>query len=495
MKFYTTVNDKRKLLKRWKALIIVCSILVVLALSIGIWAIYNYVKRDYNDKGKSDYLKSIENTEIKEKKNIVLILLDDMGFGDLSLTGSEAIETPNIDALASNGIFFTNYYSPNPICSASRAGMLTGRIPVRTLTCGAYMDTETFGGHMASLLQVFLGTYPYANQGLPTDEILLSDVLQTVGYHTGLFGKWHLGVKDKERPNNRGFDDFYGALYSDDMAPYRVYDNEKVVHNSMTDQSNLTKELTQQAIEFVDDSLDKEEPFFLYYASPYPHWPPQCSEEWKGSSKAGTYGDAMQEVDWSIGQIVDKLEEEGILEDTLILFTSDNGPWYEGDTAEGDRGRKSTKYNGGSHVPLIASMVGTLPEGKEEGSLISGLDIFPTILDMLNINLPTDRIIDGISMWDAWREISEPTREFVFINDKKDEFALIEGHFKYIQRCASDIGAYWNLSAGPFLYDLSVDESESYDVSMLYPDVAESMKNKVDAIKKELKENIRGWIK
>lgn len=493
MKFYSYNNGKRKVLKVWKALISIGVIIFIIAVVLGSLSIYNFVKRDYNDEGRIKYLNSLEGTKTAEKKNVVVILLDDMGYGDLSLTGSLAFETPNIDRLASNGILFENYYAPNPICSASRAGLLTGRMPVRTLTAGAYMNTETLEGRMASLLQVFLGTYPYANEGLPIDEILLPEILQKVGYETALIGKWHLGVREQEFPTNRGFNKFYGALYSDDMNPYRVYDNNEVVYDSLKDKSNLTKELTSEALEFIDDN--KENPFFLYYASPFPHWPPSCSEEWVGSSKGGTYGDTMQEVDWSIGEIINKLESENLLEDTLIIFTSDNGPWYEGATDDGDRGRKGTKYNGGSHVPLIVSMKGTIEEGKVDDHLISGLDIFPTILDMLDIDLPDDRIIDGISMWDAWRGLSEPTRNYVYINDKKDEFAYIEGNFKYMQRSASEIGPYWNLSTGPFLYDLSVDKKEAYDVSMLYPEIAERMKNKVDEIKKELSDNIRGWIK
>lgn len=486
-------TSKKKLSKRLISLIVVAGIVVVMAIVLGIMSIYNYVKRDYNQSAHDAYLSSLKNAKTHEKKNVIIFYLDDMGYGDLSLTGSTAIKTPNIDKLAENGTLYDNYYAPNPICSASRAGLLTGRLPVRTLTAGAYMDTESAGGFFANLIQLFLGTYPYANTGLPTDEILLPEILKEVGYSTGLYGKWHLGVKDKEFPTNRGFDRFYGALYSDDMDPYRIYDNKKVVNESLKDQSDLTKTLTSKMLEFIDEN--KDGPFFMEYASPYPHWPPQCSDEFKGSSKAGTYGDAMQEVDWSIGEIVKKVEQEGLIEDTLIIFSSDNGPWYEGDTDDGDRGRKGTKYNGGSHVPLIVSMQGTVPAGRVDSHLISGLDIFPTVLDMIGVVPPKDRIIDGISMWAAFKGEENPKREFVFINDKKDEFALIDGNFKYIQRAASEIGPYWNLTTGPFLYDLSVDKSESYDVSMLYPDVMSSMAKRVDDLKAELDKNPRGWIK
>ena len=478
--------------KKFWALIIAAAVLFVIIASSLIFALYNYLHRDYRHEGRKEYLDEVSQTgAFGEKKNVIIILLDDMGYGDLSCTGAKAISTPNIDALAEEGILFTNYYAPNPICSASRAGMLTGRYPLRTLTAGAYMDTETMSGHLASFWQCVIGTYPYWNTGLPTDEILLPEVLQAVGYETALFGKWHLGVKEEERPNNRGFDYFLGALYSDDMKPYRVYENEEVLHKEPYDQTQLTKELTAGMLDFISEN--KDEPFFLYYASPFPHWPAQVSEDFAGSSQAGTYGDCMQEIDWSVGQIVEKLEEEGLRDDTLIIFSSDNGPWYEGATG-GQRGRKASKYNGGSHVPLIASMPGTLPAGKEEDSLMSGLDNFPTVLSMLGIDLPQDRVIDGMDMWSAWKGESDPKRTMLFLNDDKDSFAMVENNFKYIERAPSEMGHYWNLQQGPFLYNMDTDPEEAYDVSAHYPEIAAGMAQAVEQFKQSLQENIRGWI-
>ncbi len=485
-------KKKKNWFLRHLGLFITLSIVVVLLITYGSVCIYNFVKRDYNDKGRTNYLNNLSETTEHEKKNVIVVLLDDMGYGDLSCTGSKAISTPNIDALAESGILFENYYAPNPICSASRAGLLTGRMPIHTLTSSAYMDTESISGHFASQLQCILGTYPYMNTGLPTDEILLPEILQKVGYTTGLFGKWHLGVKDKEFPTNRGFDQFYGALYSNDMKPYKIYDNKKVVCEKDYDQTKLTKELTDKCVSFIDQN--KDEPFFMYYASPFPHYPAACSSEWENTSKGGTYGDCMQEVDWSVGQIVNKLEKEGLLEDTLIMFTSDNGPWYEGATG-GSRGRKGTKYNGGFHVPLIVSMKNTLPANVTNDGLVSGLDIFPTVLSMIGIDAPTDRVIDGIDMWSSWVNSTDSPRTELFLNDDKDSFALVMNNFKYIERSASEIGRYWNLQAGPFLYDLDTDKEEAYDVSSLYPEVASTMAEKIKNYKSELKKNIRGWIK
>lgn len=479
-------------LKNKIILAVVSAIVLVITATCLIFSIYNVVKRDYRPEGRKNYLDEVANAGAQgAKKNIIVILLDDMGYGDLSCTGSKAINTPNLDALAENGILFTNYYAPNPICSASRAGLLTGRYPLRTLTAGAYMDTETISGHLASFWQCVIGTYPYWNTGLPTDEILLPEVLQAVGYDTALFGKWHLGVKEEERPNNRGFDYFLGALYSDDMKPYRVYENEKVLHSESYDQTQMTKDLTEGMLEFISEN--KDGPFFMYYASPFPHWPAQASEDFIGSSKGGIYGDCMQEIDWSVGQIMQKLEEEGLTEDTLVIFSSDNGPWYEGATG-GQRGRKASKYNGGSHVPMIASMPGTIPSGKTEDSLMSGLDVFPTILSMIGVKLPQDRIIDGIDMWAAWKGEAEPQRTVLYLNDDKDSFAMVENNFKYIERAPSEMGHYWNLKQGPFLYDMATDPEEAYDVSSLYRETAERMAQSIEKFKKSLKENVRGWI-
>ena len=469
---------------------IAATVLVVVLLVAAILnRVINIALRDYRPEGRKRYL---EDAEMKNSQapNIVLIYVDDMGYGDLGCTGATAISTPNIDALAEDGVLLTNYYAPAPICSASRAGLLTGRYPIRTLTSGAYMNTEGMSGHLANLLEVVKGTYPYQNDGLPTDEILLPEVLQQAGYETALVGKWHLGIQEEERPYNRGFDLFYGALYSDDNDPYRIYHNNEVVHYEPYDQSGMTKELTQVATQFIDDNQDG--PFFLYYASPFPHWPASASEEWLGTSQAGIYGDCMQEVDWSVGEIMGTLEENGLLENTLVIFTSDNGPWYDGATG-GQRGRKDNNYNGGSHVPFIAYMPGTIPEGEIYDGLMSGVDVFPTILTLLGIELPQDRVIDGMDMWPFLTGQSDSPRTELFLNKDKDTFALLEDNFKYLERSYSENGTYWMLQQGPFLYNLDTDPEEAYDVTTHFPEKAEEMAQKIDSFKQSLKENIRGW--
>ncbi|MBR3129896.1 MAG: sulfatase-like hydrolase/transferase [Clostridia bacterium] len=483
-KHQNTETRRRRGIGKWIAASLAALVIV------GILAVeyVNYILRDYRPEGRKQYLETIE--QVNNPRNVVIIYVDDMGYGDLSCTGATAISTPNIDALAENGVLLTNYYAPAPICSASRAGLLTGRYPIRTLTTGAYMNTEGMSGHWSNAIEYVKGTYQYLNTGLPTDEILLPEVLQQAGYETALVGKWHLGIREKESPNNRGFDLFYGALYSDDNDPYRIYHNDKVVHYEPYDQTLMTAELTEVAVQFIEDN--KDQPFFLYYASPFPHWPAQAGEAWVGTSQAGVYGDCMQEVDWSVGEIMKSLEENGLTENTLVLFTSDNGPWFEGSTG-GQRGRKDTNYGGGSHVPFIAYMPGTIPAGEVYDGLMDGIDVFPTILSFLKINEPTDRVIDGIDMLSYLKGETASPRTSLFINKDKSTYAVIDGSFKYLERSYSENGTYWMLQQGPFLYNLETDPEESYDVTTHYPEKAEELAQKIKAFKESLKDNIRGW--
>lgn len=483
----TDVTGKR-ILRRGR--IVFCALILAAVLALGIYEVINYILRDYRPEGRKRYLDTVEMKDNKPK-NVVIIYVDDMGYGDLSCTGSTTISTPNIDALAESGVLLTNYYAPSPVCSASRAGLLTGRYPIRTLTTEVYMDTEGVNGHIADLIERVQGVYQFQNNGLPTDEILLPEVLQQVGYETALVGKWHLGIRAEERPNKRGFDFFYGALYSNDNSPYRIYNNDEVIHDAPYDQTLMTKELTEVAQQFIVDNQDA--PFFLYYAAPFPHWPSNASEEWQGTSQAGIYGDCMQEVDWSVGEIIGTLEECGLAENTLVLFTSDNGPWYDGATG-GQRGRKGTNYNGGSHVPFIAYMPGTIPAGEVYDGLMSGIDVFPTILSLNEISLPEDRIIDGLDMWSYLTGTSDSPRSSLFLNKDKSTFALIEGNFKYIERSSSENGNYWMLQQGPFLYNLATDPEEAYDVTTHFPEKAEELADKIRVFEQGLKENIRGWL-
>ncbi len=486
---FTKTNKEGKKRLHFRNILIGFLIVVIALRGIQVFLV-NRLGRDIRKDSDTVYLDKITAIE-RAVPNIVLIYVDDLGYGDLSITGSEAISTPNLDSMAENGVMLTDYYAPAPICSASRAGLLTGRYPMRTLTPGAYLDSESMMGHLKDLSEEFLGSYVWGNKGLPTDEILLSEVLQQADYETALVGKWHLGIKEDERPYNNGFDLFYGALYSDDMEPYKIYNNDVVIHDAPYDQSNMTKELTEVAVNFIEDN--KDEPFFLYYASPFPHYPANASDDFIGSSKAGIYGDCVQEIDWSVGEILDTLESNGLSENTLVIFTSDNGPWFEGATG-GSRGRKDTTYDGGQHVPFIVYMPGTIPAGEVYEGLMSGIDIFPTILSMAGIELPTDRVIDGMDMTTFLEGETDSPRETLMLNKNKNSFAMIAGDFKYMERTSSDNGTYWMMQQGPYLYNLETDPEEAYNVSDLYPEIAQEMKETIDAYKEEIKSNIRGWI-
>lgn len=485
--FHKKRSDGQAALRRGR----IVALALVAALTVGMVVnkLVNIALRDYRPEGRKRFLNGVGTVD-GSPRNVVLIYVDDMGYGDLSCTGATAISTPNIDALAEEGVLLTNYYAPAPVCSASRAGLLTGRYPIRTLTTEVYMDTEGINGHIADMIEAVQGVYQYLNNGLPTDEILLPEILQCAGYETALVGKWHLGIREEERPYNRGFDLFYGALYSDDNSPYRIYRNREVVHPEPYDQTGMTKELTEVAQQFIEDNQDG--PFFLYYASPFPHWPSQASDKWLGTSQAGIYGDCMQEVDWSVGEIVKTLEECGLTENTLVLFASDNGPWYDGATG-GQRGRKGMNYNGASHVPFIARMPGTIPAGEVYDGLMDGVDIYSTVLSYAGLAEPTDRIIDGIDMWSYLTGETPSPRTSLFLNKDKSTFAVIDGNFKYLERSGSENGNYWMLQQGPFLYNLDADPEEAYDVTTHFPEKAAELAEKVAEFKAELKKNIRGW--
>jgi uncharacterized sulfatase len=422
---------------------------------------------------------------------VVVILADDLGLGDLSATGSTAIDTPNIDRMADQGTLLSNYYAPSPVCSPSRAGLLTGRLPSRTLTPDVYMGTGSLVNGLIEQYQKVTGTYALGNDGIPADEILLPEVLRSRGYATGLVGKWHLGIKDGQLPNDNGFDDFYGALFSNDMAPYRIYRNTDVVIDAPVDQSTLTRTLTTEAVSFIDRNRDR--PFFLYYASPFPHYPAHASDEFAGTSQAGTYGDSVQELDWSVGQVMSALRRNGLAQRTMVVFTSDNGPWFEGDTS-GLRGRKNSNYDGGQQVPFIAWMPGAVQAGRTAQGLTSGLDLFPTVLDLIGLPPPTDRIIDGVSLKAMLTDGDPSPRTRLLLEQGMTATALISDGFKYLDRTSSDMGRYWLFKQGPYLYDLAADPRESYDVSTKYPDEFARLQSELAAANVALEENVRGWL-
>lgn len=449
----------------------------------------NKTKTDLRLESHQAYLSSIPHSDNKDRPNIVLVMVDDMGHGDISCFGSQAIHTPNLDSMAQKGVKMNNFYASSPVCSASRYGCLTGRYPTRGFVHGVFFTSSTLIGRMINFAM-----FPHGVRGILPDEVTLAEALQKSGYKTGIFGKWHLGDTSPYLPNEKGFDHFFGSYYSNDMTPYAYYRNDKIAIEAPADQTKLTKEITREILGFIDES--KDQPFLVYYPSPFPHNPAHASADFVGSSKGGAYGDCVQEIDWSIGEIRKKLEEHGLTENTLIIFTSDNGPWYEGSPGL-HRGRKGNNFDGGQIVPMIASWPREIPQGVEVNIAAMNIDFFPTFLKMAGIPLPNDREIDGEDILPVLKgEATEtPHESLYFIGGKKLMGWRAKDSFKYFDKAKSENTHYSIASQGPFLFNLNHDQNESYNVSQHFPEKEAAMREALEAKRLEMKTNPRGWKK
>jgi uncharacterized sulfatase len=334
--------------------------------------------------------------ETRQRTNVVVILADDLGYGDLRCYGHPQFKTPHLDQMASEGARLAQFNTPAPFCAPTRAALLTGRYPFR---CGMTANpAPDFGGQATEL-------------GLPASEKTLAELLQAAGYATGMIGKWHLGhAKKAFYPVRRGFDEYFGILYSNDMRPVQLVDGEEVVEYPVV-QATLTKRYTERALHFIEQN--RAQPFFLYVAHAMPHKPLAASEEFYKKSGAGLYGDAIAELDASVGQLLDKLKEVGIDDNTLVIFTSDNGPWYGGSTG-GLRGMKGTSWEGGYRVPFIARWPGTVPSGHQSAEPAVTMDVFTTALTACGIPIPSDRIIDGANILPLLTSSAKSPHEVIF---------------------------------------------------------------------------------
>lgn len=448
-----------------------------------------------------EYLDSIESHKLKETPNIVLVFVDDMGHGDISCYGSEAINTPNIDLMAKQGMKMSDFYSASPVCSPSRFGVLTGRYAPRGFVNAVFFPTvkskqnKFRNSILRNIIQPML--FSHGVRGILPDEITIAEVLQKVGYNTGIFGKWHLGDKSPYLPNDKGFDYFYGSHYSNDMSPYAYYKNKEKVIEAPADQTKLTKILTKEILSFIEESKSKKEPFFAYYPSPFPHHPVHASVDFQGKSKGGAYGDCVEELDWSVGEINKKLKELGIEENTLVIFTSDNGPWHEGSPGF-HRGRKGQSWDGGLIVPFIAKWPKHIEAGIETSEMAMNIDLFPTILNHLGVPLPKDRIIDGIDIFDlvTGNDKKTPHEILHFIRGMKSMGAR-KTHYKYEVKQMSDNSTYKNrfIQVDAMLFDLEIDQNESYSMVSRFPKLADELQIEIDNMNSSIEENPRGWIK
>jgi arylsulfatase A-like enzyme len=329
------------------------------------------------------------------RPNIILILADDLGYCDLGCYGHPRFKTPKLDRMASEGVRLTQFNTPTPFCAPTRAALLTGRYPFR---CGLTVNPAPDDSPAADA------------RHLPLAEQTLAQLLHEAGYSTSMVGKWHLGHRSPEYlPTRRGFDEYFGIPYSNDMRPVRLLDGEKEIEYPIV-QATLTRRYTERALRFIDHNRDRR--FFLYFAQAMPHKPLACSEASYKKSGVGLYGDVMAELDWSVGQILEHVKELGLDERTLIIFTSDNGPWYGGSTG-GLRGMKSTTWEGGLRVPCIGRWPGRLPAGKSCSALAVTMDLFATVLAAAGVPASLDRTIDGVDLLPILTGKQQSAHEFI----------------------------------------------------------------------------------
>ena len=454
----------------------------------GYRLLHNHASRDYDSARGEAFLESIQGSERPSRlPNIVIIFADDLGYGDLGCFGSRAIRTPNLDRMAAEGVRMTGFYATAPLCSASRAAVLTGRYPVRTLIT---MPLYPAGSPMDVIFNVG-GVYSYGVRGIPKDEVLLPEILRQRGYRTGMLGKWHLGDRSPHLPNENGFDFFYGAHYSNDESPYAIYRNEQIEIKSPANQDNLTQNFTKEAVDFIQEC--KNQPFLLYYAQPFPHIPLHVSDAFRGKSAAGLYGDTVEEVDWSAGEILRTVKDLELDQDTLVIFTSDNGPWWQG-SAGGTRGRKNLAFEGGFRVPLIARWPGVIPAGTTTDEISMNFDIFATCLATAGVRLPDDRIIDGKNILPVLKGKSGSPHETLYYYKGRQLMGIRHRNWKYLRRHMTDNGGYASLSQGPFLFNLELDPDESYSLIESEPEVAKRLVEMMEHWETEIQDNLRGWL-
>ena len=467
--------------------------------------------------------------EAARPPNVVLILADDLGYGDLASYGSRAIRTPNLDRLAAEGVRFTDFYASASVCSPSRAGLLTGRYPVRTGISYVIFASGISLDHRLDITLARLGTRLGTSRfhdsyvsGLPESEITLAEALKIAGYATGHVGKWHLGDFSHDPrflPGRHGFDFFEGIPHSNDEFPVAVWrDDRELTPNVGLAQEQMTADFTRAAVDFIDRNRNR--PFFLYFGHKDVHVPLFPSERFRGRSAAGPYGDAVEELDWSVGEVLRALDERGLRDETLVIFTSDNGAWFHGST-QGLRGRKGMPFEGGQRVPMIATWPGQLPAGTTVEAPAMSIDVFPTVLRLAGLELPSDRVIDGRDLWSVMRGAAtgSPHEALLFFDDKVIDGARA-GSWKYYRHvdryfwpvpldkpntlAGKRVAGYKYsdpqtgreirlLADDPMLYDLRLDPGEAYNVVQRHPDVAAQLRGYIERWERDFYTNPRGW--
>lgn len=435
--------------------------------------------------------------------NIILVLNDDQGYQDLGCYGSPDIKTPNIDQLAREGMRFTDFYVGSPVCSASRAAFLTGCYPYRVGVPGVFFPNR---GH----------------KGLDPKHTTLAESLKAAGYATAAVGKWHLGDELEFLPTNQGFDSYFGIPYSNDMTPAKsmkysddclflegqslqtlekafsgklkngtpkglkhkvpLMRNEECIEFPC-DQSTITRRYADEGIRFIGESVKAEKPFFLYLANSMPHIPLFASPDFKGKSKRGPYGDVVEEIDFNVGRIMAQLKKLGIEENTIVIYTSDNGPWLtmgaNGGCALPLFEGKFTNFEGGQRVPFIIRWPGHVPAGAECPEVAASIDLFPTLAGLAGAKLPTEKTIDGKKITDlitAKPGAKSPHEYYFFVHN-----AVRSGEWKYHKKEIFKVKATKRDTKGPTLYNLKDDIGETHNVIDEHPEIAERLAKALEA--------------
>ena len=408
----------------------------------------------------------------ERKPNFVILLADDLGYGDLGVQGHPKIKTPSIDRMAAEGVRLTEFYSAAPTCTPARAALLTGRYPARS-----------------GLVRVLL---PKEKWGIPASEITLAEALKQEGYATALIGKWHLGGRKPFRPNKHGFDYFFGLLFSNDMTVLPVlrwprlelWRNDKPIE-SPAKVKTLTRRYTEEAVSCIEQHRDK--PFFLYVSYTMPHAPLRPSDEFRGKSDFGDYGDVVEEIDWSTGRILQALNDTGLDDETLVIFTSDNGPWKAGENQERQtrgsagrlRGVKGTTWEGGMRVPFVARWPGRLPAGSVRSGISVMTDLFTTLIELAGGEVPSDRDIDGKNIMPMLEGRARSPHSEVYYYFRKRMFAVRSGEWKLhlFKRVVGPGGRPSDpvRPKKPELYNLVNDPEESRDLAGRHPEIVERL--------------------
>ena len=438
------------------------------------------------------------------KPNIIVILADDLGYGDLACYGHPKFKTPHLDQMAAEGAKLVQFNCPAPFCAPTRASLMTGRYPFR---CGMTQNPAPDGGPDADGLH------------LPESEITLAQVLKQAGYATGMIGKWHLGhAKPEWLPTHRGFDEYLGIPYSNDMRPVQVVEGDKRIEYP-TVQATLTQRYTARALDFIE--RNKAKPFFLYFAQMLVHKPLAASEDFYKKSKTGLYGDAVAELDWSVGEVLRKVNSLGLDENTLVIFTSDNGAWFGGSTG-GLRGMKGSSFEGGYRVPCIARWPGKIPGGHVSAQPAVTMDIFATVLNAANVDPPKNVLLDGRDIMPLFTSDAKSPHEAIFGHQSTQLAAVRDARWKlHVLKPNTPFmsldkpGQRWIDPRGPDgvtilapyeqaqpseypgvrtgdapkpmqLFDLQNDPGEQHDVAAQHPDEVARLKAAYDVMNKDV---------